>query len=429
MQINENIINRVTRIVEEEKDEMKEFLREFIRIETENPPGNNYERCARFLGEKMQLLGCEVQYIKVPDEFQKKVLPDSSDSPRVSVIGKLKGRNERPLIHFSGHYDVVPAGAGWKYPPYEGVTKDNIVYGRGASDMKSGVAAQIFVLETIRRCKLELLGSMISSSTPDEETGGELGMGYLTKSGILNKNNTDYCVITEPLDYDRICIGHRGTFWFKVSVKGIQSHGSMPSEGLNAIDGMVKILNSIDTKIKPKLNKVSKYNISPPAARFSTLSSTMINAGTKVNTIPNECSVSFDWRLIPDQSVEWAKGEIIEICEQHKADGSIMDYSVESILEVNPTIVEEDQTLIEAFKIAGKKILKKEMEINLSPGMDDQRFVVNEGGLTQAIVYGPGRLSEAHKINESINMNEFADAVKIMTIAVLDLIGFVELSQ
>lgn len=419
----EKIVSKVQKTIDELKPEMASFLRDFIKIETENPPGNNYEKCVKFLGNKMESLGCDVSYVQVPDDIQNEILPNSKNYPRPSVIGKFRGENERPAIHFSGHYDVVPAGIGWKHPPYEGVKVGDIIYGRGASDMKSGVAAQIFVIEAIKKCGFKLKGSIVSSSTPDEETGGELGMGYLTNNGYLTKDNTDYCVITEPLDYDHICIGHRGTFWFRIKVVGIQSHGSMPSEGFNAIDGMNKVLASINSNIRPHLRTQSKYNVSPHAARFSTLSITMLNAGTKVNTIPNECIATFDWRLIPEQSVEWAKKEIISICEELKERYEILDYEIQSILEVDPTIVKEDLNIIKAFKTAGKKILGRDMGINLSPGMDDQRYVVKNGGLIEAIVYGPGRLTEAHKVDESINMNEFVESVKIMTLATLDLIG------
>ncbi len=420
----EKVVKRVQRAIDELKPEMASFLSDFIKIETENPPGNNYEKCVKFLGNKMESLGCDVSYIQVPDDIQNKVLPDSKDYPRISVLGKLRGENERPAIHFSGHYDVVPAGTGWKYPPYEGIIEGNTIYGRGASDMKSGVAAQIFVIETIKKCGFKLIGSIVSSSTPDEETGGELGMGFLTKNGYLTKDNTDYCVVTEPLDYDHICIGHRGTFWFRIKVTGIQSHGSMPSEGFNAIDGMSKVLSSINSIIRPKLQTKSKYNVSPPAARYSTLSTTMLNSGTKVNTIPNECIAAFDWRLIPEQSVQWAKNEIISICEDLKARREILDYEIQSISEVDPTIVDEEQNIVKAFKKAGKEILGREMGINLSPGMADQRYVVKDGRLTEAIIYGPGRLTEAHKVDESINMIEFAESVKIMTLATLNLIGY-----
>ncbi len=424
--LDEQIIARVSRAAEDLRPEMERFLQDFIRIETENPPGNNYDECTRFLGEAMARLGCEVDYVRVPWETQQQLLPDSEDYPRISVLGRLVGEAARPLVHFSGHYDVVPAGTGWTVPPYSGAMKGDILYGRGASDMKSGVAAQIFVLAIIRRLGLKLKGSIVSSSTPDEESGGQLGMGYLTETGWLTEENTDYCIITEPLDPDHICIGHRGTFWFKIHVKGIQSHGSMPSEGANAIDGMRKVLDLMDERIRPQLKTQSRYPISPRAARFSTLANTMLTAGTKVNTVPNLCTAAFDWRLIPEQSVAWAKAQVEAILSELKTSGEILDYTLESLLEVDPTVAEEDQPVVQAFKDAGQAILGRPMGINLSPGMTDQRYVVKTGGVSQAIVYGPGRLIQAHKVDESIDMKDFVEAVKIMTLAALKLTGFQE---
>lgn len=421
--LNEQIIARVSRAAEALRPEMEIFLRDFIRIETENPPGNNYEECTRFLGEAMAELGCEVDYVRVPYEKQQELMPDSEDYPRISVLGRLRGEQDHPLVHFSGHYDVVPAGTGWTVPPYAGQMKGDILYGRGASDMKSGVAAQIFVLKVIRHLGLKLKGTIVSSSTPDEESGGQLGMGYLTETGWLTKENTDYCIITEPLDYDHICIGHRGTFWFRIHVTGIQSHGSMPSEGFNAIDGMRKVLSAMDQRIRPQLMEQSRYPVSPEAARFSTLANTMLYAGTKVNTVPNVCTAAFDWRLIPEQSVAWAKAEVEAILRELKNSGEILDYSLESMMEVDPTVTEEDQPVVQAFKDAGEAVLGRAMGINLSPGMTDQRYVVTSGGVRQAIVYGPGRLIQAHKVDESIDMSEFVEAVKIMTLAALKLTG------
>lgn len=424
--LNEQITARVSRAAEELRPDMEKFLSDFIQIETENPPGNNYEECTRFLGDRMAALGCEVDYVRVPYEKQAELMPDSEKFPRVSVLGTLKGESSRPLVHFSGHYDVVPAGSGWSTDPYGGEIKNGILYGRGASDMKSGVAAQIFVLEIIRRLDIKLKGSIVSSSTPDEESGGQLGMGYLTETGWLTSDNTDYCIITEPLNYDHICLGHRGTYWFTIHIHGIQSHGSMPSEGFNAIDGMRKVLDVMDLRIRPQLKEKSAHPVSPEAARYSTLANTMLTAGTKVNTVPNVCSASFDWRLIPEQSVAWAKSEVESILRNLKDSGEILDYALESIVEVDPTLVPEDQPVVDAFKEAGLSVLDRPMGINLSPGMTDQRYAVKTGNVIQSIVYGPGRLTEAHKADESIDMDEFVEAVKIMTLAALQLTGYRE---
>lgn len=421
------LIERIHASAEALRPRMTAFLSDFLKINTENPPGRNYERCVRFLGEKMQSLGCGVEYIEVPGEALGSLDEESKGFPRYIVIGTFRGTGGRPVIHFSGHYDVVPAGGGWTVDPYGGLIDGGKIYGRGASDMKSGIAAQIFALETLQHAGISLKGTFVSSAVPDEETGGETGMGYLVRSGRLTKENTDYCIITEPLDPDMICLGHRGTLWFTLTFRGVQSHGSMPSEGLNPIEGMRALLERIDRRIRPGLELVSKYPVSPRSSRKSTLSVTTISAGTKVNTIPDACSAGFDWRLIPEQSVEWARGEILSICDGLVREGVIRGYDYTPIVEADPTMVDENQPLVDALKVCGKAVLGREMGINFSPGMDDQRFAVREGGLGAAVVYGPGRLALAHKSDEHIAADDLVRGVEIMAAAAAKLLGTEEL--
>lgn len=409
--------------VEELEDELIRFAQALVRIPTENPPGNNYSECAKLIGDMMEKIGCEVEYVNVPEELLPELAPMGQNLPRINVIGKYKGLKERPNIHFSGHFDVVPAGDGWSIDPYEGIVKDGKLYGRGSSDQKSGIVSQIFAIYALKKSGIKLNGTIFSSATPDEETDGKAGMGYLVKNGYINNDNTDYCVITECLDVDKICLGHRGTLWFEIITKGVQSHGSMPGEGINAIDNMKMILNEIDEKIRPKLIGESKYPIQPPACRKSTLSVTTIQAGNKVNTIPNACKATFDWRLIPEQSVAKAKEEILSICENLKAKYKDFDYEMNIIMEVDPTIVPSNTEVVKAFQESGREFLSKEMEFSLSPGSDDQKYVVKNGGIENCIVYGPGPLTMAHKVDEYVEIEDMKQSAKIMALSAAMLLG------
>jgi succinyl-diaminopimelate desuccinylase len=409
--------------VESLEEELIEFAKEIVSIPTENPPGTNYKECAKAIGKMMEKIGCEVEYVYVPEEKLKELAPHGEGYPRVSVIGRYKGTMERPNIHFSGHFDVVPAGEGWSIDPYEPVVKDGKLYGRGSSDQKSGIVSQIFAIYALKKAGIKLKGTIISSATPDEETGGDAGMGYLVKNGYLDRNNTDYCVITECLDVDKVCLGHRGTLWFELVTKGVQSHGSMPDEGVNAIDNMKKVLNAIDEEIKPLLVENSKYPIQPEACRKSTLTVTTIQAGNKVNTVPNLCKATFDWRLIPETSVSWAKERIISICENIKKQDPNFDYEFNVIMEVEPTIVPDDTDVVNAFLKAGKEYLNRDMAFSLSPGSDDQKYVVKDGKLEQCIVYGPGPLVVAHKVDEYVEVEDMKTSAKIMALAACMLLG------
>ncbi|MDI9502276.1 MAG: M20 family metallopeptidase [Bacillota bacterium] len=404
------------------QEEMSDFLSAFLRIESENPPGNRYRECCEFLGEKMESLGCAVDIHEIPEAELADLAEESRGYPRYVVIGRTGTRG--PVLHFSGHYDVVPAGDHWTVDPYGGIVKDGKIYGRGASDMKSGVAAQIYALEVLQKAGYRLKGSYVSSGVPDEETGGTTGMGWLVGSGLLTSNNTDYCIITEPLDPDRYCLGHRGTLWFSLELEGIQSHGSMPSEGLNPIDAAKELLQRIDVQIRPGLEKESAYPVAPVSSRKSTLACTMIEAGSKVNTIPSTCKLSFDWRLIPEDSVQEAKESLLKICDDLVEEKKITRYSYRPIVEVDPNWVTEEQHLVQTLKACGKQMLGIDMQPVVSPGMHDQRFATREGGLQASIVYGPGRLTQAHKSDEHIAIQDFLDGVSVMAAVALELLGF-----
>ena len=104
----------ISAAVDEMGEELVEFLQEIVRIPTENPPGRHYPDCAKAIGRKMAEAGLDVDYVEVPAEFIPKLAPHGEGLPRPSVIGRLVGAAERPLLHFTGHYDVVPAGEGWE---------------------------------------------------------------------------------------------------------------------------------------------------------------------------------------------------------------------------------------------------------------------------------------------------------------------------
>jgi len=208
--------------------------------------------------------------------------------------------------------------------------------------------------------------------------------------------------------------------------KGVQSHGSMPYEGVNAIENMVKVINAIDKKIRPLLMADSKYPIQPIECRKSTLTITTIEAGNKVNTVPNRCKATFDWRLIPEQSVSWAKEKILSICEELKSKDPNFDYEFNVIMEVEPTIVPDDTDVVNAFLKAGNEYLGKEMDFSLSPGSDDQKYVVKEGNMEECIVYGPGPLVLAHKVDEYVKIEDMKNSAKIMALATAMLLGVEE---
>ena len=422
----QELIQKIDAAVEGLPDELVGFACEVFGIPTQNPPGNNYRECTQAIGTMMERIGMDVEYVEVPEERLAELAPLGEGLPRISVVGYLGDQTARPNIHFTGHYDVVPEGTGWSTDPYGCEIRDGNIYARGSSDQKSGIVSELFAAYALQQARLKLKGTFIASATPDEETGGQAGVGYMVEQGYFTKESTDYCVITECLDVDKVCIGHRGTLWFEVNITGKQSHGSMPSEGVNALEFAQRLMQTIDADIRPQIAEPTPLPVQPPACRMTTLTPTILQAGEKINTVPGTCRVGYDWRLIPELSVEWAKEQIVACCEKVKASMLGSDYSIIWRGEDNPTLVPKDTDLVNAFLASGKDYLGKEMEFSVSPGMDDQKYVVQKGKLEKCIVYGPGRLTLAHKADEFANIEEMKTSAKIMALAAVDLLGLAE---
>ena len=422
----EILVAAIDEAVEGLTRELVDFSCAVFGIPTQNPPGNNYRKCAETIGAMMKEIGMEVEYVEVPEERLMELAPLGEGLPRVSVVGYLGEKTRRPNIHFTGHYDVVPEGTGWTTDPYGCEIRDGNIYARGSSDQKSGIVSQIFAAYALKKAGLKLKGTFIASATPDEETGGQAGVGYMVEQGYFTKESTDYCVITECLDVDKVCIGHRGTLWFEVNITGKQSHGSMPGEGINALEFAQRLMQTIDEDIRPLIAKPTELPVNPPACRMTTLTPTILQAGEKINTVPATCRIGYDWRLVPELSVGWAKDQIIAACEKVKAEMPGSDYSVIWRGADDPTLVPKDTDLVETFFASGKTYLGKEMEFSVSPGMDDQKYVVQKGKLEKCIVYGPGRLTLAHKADEYVNIEEMKTAAKIMALSAVNLLGLEE---
>ena len=142
-------------------------------------------------------------------------------------------------MHLNGHFDVVPAGGGWTLDPFGGVVRDGRIYGRGSCDMKAGHRRGRLRGRGHPPRRRELPGTIEISGTVDEESGGFAGVAWLARTRAARvATRTDYVIIPEPLNVDRICVGHRGVYWFEVATHGRIAHGSMPFLGVSAIEHM-----------------------------------------------------------------------------------------------------------------------------------------------------------------------------------------------
>ena len=301
---------RVLREIDGLRDEVVAFTSELIRIPTVNPPGENYEDCARFIGGRLLACGFEVEYHAAEGR------PEHTRAhPRLNVVGTRPGSGSGPVVHLNGHFDVVPAGDGWTVDPFGGTVSGGRIWGRGACDMKGGLAAAVYAAEALRRAGVAPRGTIEVSGTVDEESGGFAGVAWLAEKGRIAKGRTDYAIIPEPLGVDRVCLGHRGVHWFEVTTRGRSAHGSMPFLGQSAIEHMAAVLEAVRTDLQPALaRRVTRMPVVPLDAAKATINVNGIDGGQGVDGIQtpcvaDRCRAIFDRRLLIEEDIDAARAE------------------------------------------------------------------------------------------------------------------------
>ena len=416
--------DQVLRRVDELADEMVAFLQGLIRIPTINPPGEEYTAGARFIGAKLDEFGYQTQYVSAEG-----LREHTARHPRVNVIGRASGDMARPLLHFNGHFDVVPVGAGWTVDPFGALVRDGKLYGRGTADQKAGIAASIFAIEAIRRSGVRLTGTVEQSGTVDEESGGFAGVAYLARSGFIGRDKTDYVIITEPSNPDRICIGHRGVYWFKLIQHGRIGHGSMPYLGVNAAEHLGDFIHEVNHVLKPKLKeRITAMPVEPPGSRHPSIN---INAifggqpedGTQTPCVIDRAGAIFDRRFLAEESFDEVKGEIHELLGNLGARDENFRYTTEDLMIVHPTQTDSASPLIRAVAQGIQEVLGITPPLFASPGTYDQKHVIRMGHVEDCIAYGPGILDLAHQPDEYVLVEDLVSSAKVMALTSMRLLG------
>lgn len=404
---------------------MLAFLQGLIAIPTVNPPGENYVPCAEYIGGKLRSFSYDVAYVSAEGR------PEHTHThPRCNVIGVLKNTPaRRPCLHFNGHFDVVPVGEGWTVDPFAGLIRDKKIYGRGVTDQKAGIAASIFAVEAIRRAGVTLQGSIEQSATVDEESGGFAGMAYLASHGYVQRDRTDFVIITEPLNVDRVCLGHRGVYWFEVATQGHIAHGSMPFLGVSAISKMAGFLSVVESELKPLLaQRHTAMPVEPPGARSPSININAISGGQplaelQTPCVADSCHAILDRRFIMEESSPQVRHEIVEILERFRKSDPEFRYRLTDLLTVEPVLTDAHSPLVKALSSSIRDVRHTEPPLIASPGTYDQKHVMRLGHVDQCVAYGPGLLHLAHQPDEYCEIEHLLDATKTMAITAMRLLG------
>jgi succinyl-diaminopimelate desuccinylase len=411
---------RVLERVDAIADEMVAFAQELVRIPTVNPPGEHYPVCAELIGGRLREFGYTIEYVHAEG------MPE-----RVNVIGEMKSGAGSPgrRLHFNGHFDVVPAGDGWTVDPFAGVVRDGKLFGRGSTDQKAGIAASIFAVEAIRREGVRLAGAVEQSGTVDEESGGFAGMAYLAERGYVSRDRTDFVIITEPLNVDRVCLGHRGVYWFEVATLGRIAHGSMPFLGISAIGKMADFISTIERVLQPVLStRSTSMPVEPPAARRPSININSISGGQPASGIQtpcvaDRCEAIFDRRFTTEEPIDQVRGEIRDLLQSMAERDADFRYEIKDLMTVDPVQTDPKSQLVTTMAAAVRDVLAVDPPLIASPGTYDQKHVMRLGLVDQCIAYGPGLLHMAHQPDEYCRIDHMVQSAKAMALATMRLLG------
>ena len=335
--------------------------------------------CQKLIAEHLQAIGFEVEHHRFG---------------QVDNLWARRGK-QKPLFVFAGHTDVVPPGPvdQWQYDPFTPTIAGNTLYGRGAADMKSSIAAMICACEKFIQANPDHNGSIAFLITSDEEGDAINGTVKIVELLQRRNENIDWCLVGEPSSSetvgDVVKNGRRGSLSGTLKINGIQGHIAYPRLADNPIHKFAPALNDL---VNERWDNGNEF-FPPTSFQISN-----INAGTGANNvIPGSLEILFNVRF----STEITEGQIRDRIEQI-LDAHELNYELVWALSGNPFLTSEGK-LIDATKAAIRNVRKFDTELSTSGGTSDGRFIAPTGA--QVIELGPVNAS-IHKIDENIDIDE-----------------------
>lgn len=358
-----------------------ELTRELIRFRTVNPPGEE-EACARHLGGLLEAAGFRCDYVAM-------------GAGRANLIARIGGSADRPPLAFTGHIDVVPLGArAWSMDPFAADTASGKIYGRGASDMKSGIAT--FVAAAIEAAPHLAAGpGLLLIITAGEETGCT-GAHHIvaTARGLLGRAGA--LVVAEPTS-NRPMVGHKGALRLKVAASGVTAHASMPEQGDNAVYKAARAV----AKLADFDFNVARH----PVMGAPTLNVGWLHGGMNINSVPDLAEAGIDIRTIPTQSHA--------AIEQMVASYLGSEVAVSLLDEAVPVWTEPRDAWMQSVFAAVESVTGVSAEIAAAPYFTDASALTPAFGGIPTVVLGPGPAALAHQTDEYCEIARIEESKEI----------------
>lgn len=362
------------------KQDLVRLIQKLIQIDSQNPPGDE-KKIGLFIKKYLKERNLECKTY----EFKRN---------RLNVVCSIPSKKRKKKLIITPHIDTVPAGEGWKIPPFSGYVSRDRIYGRGATDCKSNVAAALYVIHELRKEKVVFKNlDLIFAFTADEETGSEYGIKPLIKY----LKNIDYGLVLDSDEMD-IVIAQKGLLHLRVEVFGKEAHGAYPERGVNAVEKSVRALNDIlSMEFRCKYHSLLKK---------PTLNIGRFGGGEKVNIVAGYASFDLDIRFLPSMKSEKIIMDIKKILSSHQC-----RYKITVLAQQEPVEVDKNSFSLRTLKqsLVNNRIIPK---LKPSFGATVINFLRDEG--IETFAFGFGTKGCAHIKNEYVVLKNVYDGVRVL---------------
>ncbi|MCV7229194.1 M20 family metallopeptidase [Mycolicibacterium komossense] len=361
-----------------------ELAAAMVRCDTRNPPGDE-TAIISLLSDALTGLGAQVEVFEAAPG-------------RLSVLAMVAGASEpgaerRLTLLINGHIDVVPVvESEWMTPPFDGVIRDGRLYGRGACDMKGGIAAAIEGLRACADAGVAIPCDVVFHLVADEETGGQWGTEALLKAGRIA---ADAAVVPEPSEL-HVCVAERGVLMAEITVTGRAAHGSDPGVGRSAVADAARLVGILHQ---------AEFGDPPhPLLGTPTCNVGVIDGGTAPNIVASSCVLRVDRRVLPGATEEQALAGLIRLM-----DGAAPD--IERTVDVLAFAAGSELAVDHPFVGLVRAAAENQPPVRGLYLGTDARFLRNELGIP-TVVYGPGSMTVAHSSDEYVTLADLAAAAR-----------------
>ncbi len=366
--------------------ELLALAQAMIRHDTCNPPGNE-----QALAEAL------AAWARAAD-LQAEVLPIAPG--RANLRLRLPGLGDAPALVYCGHLDTVgPGDVPWQRDPFGGEVADGAVWGRGAADMKGGLAAMLAALAALRRAGARLPGDLVLLATADEEVD-MLGAARLAAGAELSR--AGWLVIAEPTNLDLVP-AHRGVLWLEVVTHGRAAHGSMPHLGINAVLHMAALVQHLSAL---RLAAPTHPLLPPPTLSVNTMA-----GGRQVNVVPDQCRATLDIRTVPGQDHAQVLETVRSAIGQLAASIPEFRSELRVLTDRPPVETALSHPLLAAARQAAGRSLTHEPSVRAVSYCTDASVLL-AAGLRPTLLFGPGDDRMAHQVDEHVRVEALAAAAR-----------------